>query len=124
MYFGQFLIPADLNEPSFADSPKESQAQITFVQEPKDTTVVAGNAVSLNCTATGSNNIKYNWLFNGNKIASNSRVIVQKNGTLHITKVGTQNSGGYVCVALIRRSVSQKRVKIKSQKAELTVQSK
>lgn len=103
---------------------KESLGEITFTQEPKSTTVNAGNSVSFNCSVTTSGTVRYNWQFMGQRITSSSdgRITIRSDGTLEFTSAQPQDDGEYVCVAVVK--VNGVKDRKKSQKAVLTVRSK
>jgi hypothetical protein len=108
----------------FAGSLKESHAQITFTEEPKDTTAISGKTVYLNCTATAPRKIRYLWYFETSKISFDARVFVQDDGTLQITNVDKNDAGEYHCAASFRDGNTRKRITIKSRNAVVKVQGK
>lgn len=119
------MIPVDWFSLVFAGSLKESQAQISFTEEPQDTTAIAGKPISLNCTAKAPRKVRYVWYFSNSKVVpDNTRLFIRDDGTLHITNVERVDAGQYQCTASYRNRNTAKKETIRSQAVDLTVHSK
>ncbi|XP_041834198.1 matrix-remodeling-associated protein 5 [Melanotaenia boesemani] len=74
------------------------ETQVTSIEK------LAGNPVSIDCTASGSPDADVGWILPSNNIVSfhhnSSRVFVYSNGTLNIPQTQLLDSGYYKCIAM------------------------
>lgn len=55
--------------------------------------------VSFDCIAEGSPKPHLSWLFDGERLLLNQRTKIQRNGTIFIHDVQSEDAGQYTCVA-------------------------
>lgn len=70
-----------------------------FIDVPKDTEVVEGNAVKLKCSAQGIPNPRITWSRNGHTLTPSRRMRILKLGTLQISEAKRRDHGQYTCRA-------------------------